>query len=106
MDNPLAFVVPCVVSTMGSDTNPIEKKIQFWSFRGVNSICILFFISSLVLMYISIMNTADVSRFDLIFTILLLMGILVGIVDEVRTSVYFVYIWIAIGLFSVLVLLI
>ena len=102
MDNPLAFVVACIVSTMGDDTNPIEKKIQFWSFRGINSICILFFILSLALMCISITNTSDISGFDLSFTVLLLIGILIGIVDKVRTSVYFVYIWIAIGLLSVL----
>ena len=91
---------------MGDDTNPIEKKIQFWSFRGVNSICILFFILSLALMYISITNTSDISGFDLSFTVLLLVSILIGIVDKVRTSVYFVYIWVAIGFFSVLLSLI
>ena len=101
--NPFIFMVQCVVCTMGSGPKSVEKKIQLWSYKGVNTLWISFFILSLVLSYKFITNMHRRSISESAFLMILLIGILIGIVDRIRTSGYFVYIWTFIGLLSIIV---
>lgn len=102
-NTPHAYVLVCEVNSMDSSSNSAEKKIQVWSIKGFNIPWALFFVIFSSTMCATIINTANISKYELAFSGIIIGGVFIGIADRVRTKDCFVYIWILIGALSLLI---